>query len=374
MRILYFAHDLNDTAVARRVRMLHIGGAEVKLLGFYRSLAPARDVEGVTPVDLGQTFDGKLGHRTLQVMRRSLEAARWRHLIRWADILLARNLEMTVISNAARRWARTSVPLVYECLDIHTLSAADGAVPNFLRNLERYILGRSRALIVSSPKYIDEFFVRLGITLPELILAENKRVLTAEVGRPKPSFALRHPPWKVGWFGNLRCKVSFDMLIQLAQRHPGLVEFILRGRPTDELQRKIDQHLPLRNMRFEGRYDQSELASMYNQCDFTWVIERNPNRGKAGDWVLANRLYEGGFYNVPAIALAGTASADWLRSRNAGVPISSMEEMDRFFVNLTTEQYLCLKEAAVAIPTSDFVWSANDCRGFTSRLARTACC
>ena len=374
MRTLYFAHDLNDTAVARRVRMLHIGGAEVKLLGFYRGSSPAPEIEGIRPIDLGQTFDGKLGQRAIQVVRRALDAGRWQELIRWADLLLARNLEMTAIAHTARVWARASVPLAYECLDIHRLSTADGVAPILLRNMERYILRRSTTLIVSSHRFIDEFFARLGLLLPEVILAENKRVLTADAQRPKPNFVLRRPPWKIGWFGNLRCMVSFDMMVQLAQRHSGVVEFILRGYPTEELQRKIEEHLPLPNMRFEGRYEQSDLSSMYTRCDFTWAIERNPSRGKTADWVLANRLYEGGFYNVPAIALSGTASADWLRARDTGFLPSSREDIDRFLVNLTGDQYRALQRTAVAIPTSDLVWSAEDCRDFTARLARVACC
>ena len=37
-------------------------------------------------------------------------------------------------------------------------------------------------------------------------------------------------------------------------------------------------------------------------------------------WALGNRLYEGGYYNCPAIALANTAMGDWLRVRENEVP------------------------------------------------------
>jgi len=368
MRILYFAHDLNDTAIARRVRMLHMGGAEVKLIGFHRGLIPAPEIEGVVPVVLGRTYDDRLRQRAIQVVRRTLDAGRWRKLIRWADVLLARNLEMSVIANAARNWVRTSTPLIYECLDIHRLSAAQGLVPNALREIERFILRRSKALIVSSPSFLDQFFSTLGITLPEVILAENKRVFPQCGERPKALLTPRMAPWRIGWFANLRCTTSFDEMVEMATRHPSLVEFVLRGRPTDEIQARIDQHLPLANMRFEGPYSQPDLGSMYRDCAFTWGIERYAKRAATADWVLGNRLYEGGFYNVPTIALAGTASADWLKSRNTGVLVNSCADFETWLVTLTSQHYAALQASAAAIPTSDLIWTPDDCRAFTRRL------
>ncbi|MDO8323579.1 MAG: glycosyl transferase family 1, partial [Phenylobacterium sp.] len=63
MKLAYFVHDLNDPAVARRVRMLRAGGAEPVVLGFYRGDAPPDMIAGAEAVDLGRTYDGRLGHR-----------------------------------------------------------------------------------------------------------------------------------------------------------------------------------------------------------------------------------------------------------------------------------------------------------------------
>ena len=65
---------------------------------------------------------------------------------------------------------------------------------------------------------------------------------------------------------------------------------------------------------------------------------------------------------------------DVLSARDTGFLPSSREDIDRFLVNLTGDQYRALQRTAVAIPTSDLVWSAEDCRDFTARLARVACC
>ena len=98
----------------------------MKLLGFRRCPAPVANVEGVAAVDLGQTFAQRLLDRTAKVLGCSLGAWRWRDIIRCTDILLARNLEMWTIADAARVWAGSHVPIVYECLDIHGLLSRGG--------------------------------------------------------------------------------------------------------------------------------------------------------------------------------------------------------------------------------------------------------
>jgi len=369
MRVTYFASDLSDAAVARRVRMLRIAGADVKLLGFRRSALPVYEVEGIAAVDLGRTFDGRLGARCAQVLRRSLEAVKWRDMVSWADVVLARNLEMVTIAEAARVWAGSNVRLAYECLDIHGALLGDGISSKLLRSRERRALSRSAALIVSSHGFLTNYFERLGVDLPNVILAENKRVLSeADTERPQCTFNGGRPPWRIGWFGKLRCVESFQMLMGLAQRHPGLVDVELRGRPTQELQSQITEHLPLANMRFGGSYAENDLASVYGTCDITWAIDYS-QRGQNSDWLLPNRIYEGSYYNSPAIALAGTETAAWLEARRTGVLLRNPRvELDPFITGLTPARYRVLKRSSADVPTCDLVWTIEGCRQFACRI------
>ena len=52
MRITYFAQDLSDPAVTRRVRMLRAAGGQVKLLGFRRS---RRSLPHIDNVEIGRS-------------------------------------------------------------------------------------------------------------------------------------------------------------------------------------------------------------------------------------------------------------------------------------------------------------------------------
>lgn len=369
MRITYFANDLSDAAVARRVRMLRIGGAEVKLIGFHRSIEPIREVEGIAPLDLGRTFDGRFVDRSLQVLQRSLEARNWQHLVSGADVLLAKNLDMVTIADAARSWAGLDVRLAYECLDINGTLLGKRLPARVLRCWERRALRRSAALIVSSKSFLANHFDRLGVELPDIIVAENKRVLLHERSEKRPQNIFGSgPPWKIGWFGIIRCIESFQVLMSLARLHPGLVVIEMRGRPTQTLHNLINKYLPLENMRYGGPYEQAELASIYQDCHLTWAIDYS-QQGQNSDWLLPNRIYEGGYYNSPPIALDGTETGSWLRAHQAGIVLTDPKtQLDAFVIGLTTDKYRVLRRASADIPTCDLVWTTEDCRRFTRRV------
>jgi succinoglycan biosynthesis protein ExoL len=372
MRIVYFAQDLSDAAVARRVRMLHIGGAEVTLIGFRRTAMPVAMVEGIPGLDLGQTVDGRLASRFGLVMRRALEAGRWNDKIKQADVILARNLEMCTIAHAARKRARMPIPLVYECLDIHGSLLGDGFSSKLLRHWEKIMLRKSAALMVSSEAFITKHFDTLGIALPPVILAENKRVFSGDHVRPPQGEVDPVPPWRIGWFGILRCVKSFDILRGLAQRNMGLLDIEIRGKPTRAIQNLIDQQLPMSNMRFGGPYVQAELAAMYQKVHLTWAVDYF-QQGQNSDWLLPNRLYEGGYYNRPAIALAGTETAKWLIARNAGLIIQNdlNGEIDAFLIGLTASHYHTMQTSTAAIPLDDLIYTRAACRRFTARIVTT---
>jgi succinoglycan biosynthesis protein ExoL len=102
MQVTYFANDLADMAVARRVHMLQVGGASVTLIGFRRTEQSVHQVAGANAIDLGQTFDARFLDRTGKILRRSLQDRRWKDLIERSNFLLARNLEMGVLADFAR--------------------------------------------------------------------------------------------------------------------------------------------------------------------------------------------------------------------------------------------------------------------------------
>jgi hypothetical protein len=270
---------------------------------------------------------------------------------------------MATIADAARVWARSNARLVYECLDIHATQIDTGPRSKVLRSWEKRILQRTSMLIISSPTYLPNYFNGLGITLPPVVLVENKRLMPFSESMIRPPFNERpRPPWRIGWFGLLRCVASFRILLGLAQQHPELVEITLRGRPTADVQSLINQHLPITSMRFAGPYTPDDLGTIYPACDFTWAVEYVGQNADNAKWALGNRLYEGGFYNCPAIALSETAMGSWLQARNAGIVMADPRtDLIPFIASLTPERYRALHHSTANIRTNDLVWTMNDC-------------
>lgn len=177
--VVYFAHDLGDAAVWRRVRMLQDGGATVTLAGFHRSATAPDLVEGVHPIDLGRTIDARMARRVGSVMLAGTRLGRLRAAMQGADVVIARQLEMLLLAWLARRWFARSTPLVFECLDIHRMMLGMSTAAAALRRLEGWLLHGCALLIVSSPAFVAQHFGRYP-GLPPVRLLEN-RVLASEI-------------------------------------------------------------------------------------------------------------------------------------------------------------------------------------------------
>ena len=135
-KIVYFVHDLSDPAVHRRVRMLVAGGAAVTLIGFRRSAEAPNAVEGLRPIDLGQTADGMLVRRMLSVVGALVRLGGMAEHICHANVILARNLEMLVPAIRARKRYAPQATVAYECLDIHRMLLSNRLHGRLFRLLE----------------------------------------------------------------------------------------------------------------------------------------------------------------------------------------------------------------------------------------------
>ena len=368
MKIGYLVHDLADDAVQRRVRMLQ-SFADVTLLGFHRSDRPVGNVAGVRPVDLGHTMDARLAHRTLAVLRAAGGIRRWEDCLSGATVLVARQLEMLALAALARRHVAPNAPLVFECLDIHRLMLTNRPVGIGLRALERRLLTGCSLLVVSSPAFLTNHFERYGRALPPQLLLENK-VLAEEVplkvrhciaelragGRPPG------PPWRIGWFGVIRCRRSLQLLIALARRLSGLVEVVIRGRPRRNVIPDFDELVAAApGVTFLGEYNRhTDLAAIYADVHFAWAMDFY-EAGANSAWLLPNRLYEGSLYGAVPLALASVETGRWLAARHCGVrlqdgPRQRLEDgLAEYFRQLDAATYVAARDAVARIPIASLL-------------------
>ncbi|MCP1561099.1 UNVERIFIED_ORG: succinoglycan biosynthesis protein ExoL [Methylobacterium sp. SuP10 SLI 274] len=374
VRIAYFVHDLNDPAVRRRIRMFKAGGAEIYLAGFRRGL-PVTSIEGVPAHDLGRTADGRFLKRVAATAWAALNGSRWAGGVEGADLIVARNLEMLAVAQAVRG-GRTRIPVIYECLDIHRLMLSQGPAGRGLRWLEGALARRSAALITSSPAFVENYFEpHSQVGLP-VELVENKVFI--EQALPPPAARTNRgdgAPWRIGWFGAIRCLKSFRILSAVSRRLDGALEVVLRGRPAHREFPDFDAMIAAEPyMRFEGPYrNPEELPRIYGEVDFAWVIDFF-EEGQNSEWLLPNRLYESGWVGTVPIALERTAIGHWLAARRIGLCLGDDLEtaLTETLQALDREQFRSLQEAVGARVTEDWVHTPTECRHLIARLMDAA--
>jgi succinoglycan biosynthesis protein ExoL len=375
LRVLYLAHDLADPAIRRRVLMLRAGGAEVMLAGFRRDENALAAVEGIQPIELGTTSDGKFLQRALSVLKASLSVtSKLGHLPR-PDVIIARNLEMLSVARRARHIFGTPVPMVYECLDIHRLMLRKDLVGSALRTLEGRLSREASLLITSSPAFVEHYFKPVSeVDLPVMLL-ENQ-VLDLENAQVAPPVARKAPtldePWKIGWFGALRCSKSLALLSEFTRAMEGRVIVEMRGRPAHGEFDNFDALIAREPyISFHGAYRNPEdLAAIYSQIHFVWAIDFY-EEGQNSSWLLPNRLYEGCRHGGIPIALKGTETARYLSRKALGFEIgdASAAALTALFETMTPERYRQAVSHLNAMDPKSFTLNKSDCNDFVSRLS-----
>lgn len=376
--ISYLCFDTADPAIKRRVAMLHGGGAQVALGGFRRTETAPLKIGGVDVVDLGQTYPGRFVQRTASVARAAVRVNRWAPgFLKDADVIIARNLEMLALAVLARRRNAPKASLVYECLDIHRLMLPGSRAAPVLVALERRLMRSCSALVVSSPAFIERYFKLAHRALPETILLENKAMLPAggdaliDAGRSAGDRLPAGPPWRIGWFGNIRCRRSFVILRDLMARKPGLLEVVIAGTPAvNEMGDFRAEVAATPGMSFIGRYAYpDDLPKLYSGVHFSWAIDYF-EAGANSSWLLPNRLYESSLFGAVPIAIAEVEVGRWLKARNLGLRLSEPLEsaLERGLEKLSATNYSLLRHGVLTRPLDEFRIGAEEPRRLVEHL------
>ncbi|CAN7512919.1 glycosyl transferase family 1 [Aminobacter sp. LjRoot7] len=374
LHVLYLVHDVSDPAVRRRIIMLKAGGARVTLAGFRRT-QELEDVEGVMPIDLGHTRDGRFAQRLGAVAMAATSIGASLKSVAAPDVIVARNLEMLALAQRARSAFGASTPIVYECLDIHRLVLREDILGKGLRGAER-LFGRNVSLLLtSSPAFVRHYFERFGQIDAPIELVENKLLELEPRTDALPLPAQAGEPWKIGWFGALRCRKSLELLADFTRKMEGRFEVVLRGRPA--LSEFADFHGFVESephLAFKGAYRNPEdMADIYAQAHFAWAIDFF-EEGQNSTWLLPNRLYEGCRFGTVPIAMAGTETARFLERLDIGLvlPEPSAEALVEALSGMTSERYAVLRGAVLARDPGTWICDLADCRALVSKLERVA--
>jgi succinoglycan biosynthesis protein ExoL len=365
-RIAFFAHDSRESVVIKRAKAFQSAGASVIGFMFHRERDKDQPDPVWTNIALGATVDRNYLARLPKLFSGLWKVLQHRNELRACDVIYARNFDMMAIATMAKWLSRSSAQLVYEVLDVQRAFVGTGAGNAMFRWCERRLLAACDMLVVSSPMFMTRYFApRQGYTGAWYLL-ENK-VAASQFARSSDLHArapAAGPPWIIGWFGTLRCARSLDILSRLAAAQPDKVTVHIRGTLSEEDIPKETMQAATTgrpNFLYLGPYESPrDLPEIYGQIHFTWAIDYL-DAGSNSDWLLPNRLYEGGLFNAIPIARDGTATGDKVARDGLGVALKEPigESLSSWLLAMEGGQFELLAEAARRAPRTLFVDEAD---------------
>ena len=186
------------------------------------------------------------------------------------------------------------------------------------------MLNRSQLLVVSSPAFVDSYFGPIQHYRGKSFLLENKwpyECLRAQSRQLPYSLSAEPTCWSIGWFGNIRCQQSLEILTELADALPDRVRIRIRGCVSLLGEKLLRDTIQGRNnMVYEGQYvAPQDLSTIYQNIHFNWCVDLSGHDNSR--WLLPNRLYEGGYFGVPAVAIAAHQTGQVVRQRQLGIAV-----------------------------------------------------
>ena len=318
--IAFFGHDANESTILKRANAFLQQGCTVIGFMFRRDRVGLKSGSIFRNVELGSTRDRSYMRRLPRLMLGIWRAARARGTLRRVDVIYARNIDMLAVALAAKAVTGSRASVAYEVLDIQRPFLRHDAVGTIFRMAERWMLRRCALLVVSSPDFVDRYFAPVQGRRTGWILLENK-VPPAALGNLAAVEKPAGPPWVIGWYGTLRCRRSLSALCTLADTLGPGVEIRLGGRPSleDLTVAEIEHAVGQRpGMRYIGAYaSPADLNAIYGPVHFSWCVDYI-DAGSNSDWLLPNRLYEGGLLGAVALARRDTTIGRLVEARRYG--------------------------------------------------------
>jgi succinoglycan biosynthesis protein ExoL len=362
VKLAFFGHDACDPAVQRRISAFMHAGVETTAFTMRRG---ALSNPAWRNVDLGETRDAAFAQRLLALARARPILARNGEAIAASDVLYARNLDMLALADWSKRMAKAHGVLIYECLDVHRFMTRRDLLGNVLRGVESNLLKRTDMIAVSSPAFVSAYFDRHQPDHPPTVLVENRLPWGFEYGpRPAPQ-PPRDGPLRIGWFGNLRCRRSLNLLLKASETLRDRLTVLLWGAPARHELPDFEQRIDGRpNVEFRGRYRWPEdLELIYGNVDLVWAGDfHDPSANSK--WLLPNRLYEGGYFGTPPIAPADSETGRWIERHGFGFTLEEPleETFPKLLEGLTSGDLNQARQMLAAAPDSVFLQPQDELR------------
>ncbi len=301
----------------KRIDALAALGCEPVALSFDQESFPGEPKGGY--IALGRIRNGAYWRRLLPYLR---AVAKVRRAAGESDVLyLFDGVDLLLLAWVALLGRRKRPAVVFEIGDIQEAFLRRGPASLMFRLIERFLVGRTALVVVTSPAYVEEYYKgRLGVRGQRFVVIENK--VDPELGaRPPRASGPQDGPIRIGYFGLLRCERSWSILKGASERAGGQIQVYVRGFPLVP-ENLAELAAELKHLKYEGTYvAPRDLAEIYGQVDIVWACYPHVIKSPSGNWRWArtNRFYEGCFFRKPVICRAGTQDARIVRDMGLGL-------------------------------------------------------
>jgi succinoglycan biosynthesis protein ExoL len=374
-KVVFFGHNRKDAAIQRRIHSFLDAGIDVTGFMFRRDGEPKEPGPAWKNIDLGMVEHCQHAQRIFTLMRAIWRSVTHRSIIRKADIVYARNFDMLILAFVSLIFMYKDRPkVVYECLDVNQAMTKSGAAGATIRWFERVAMRHIDLLVVSSPGFINNYFVPMQHYHGPHALIENKIYFPGEVVARPIENTLKDStkgPLVIAWVGILRCQVSLDLLKQLAQSEGNKVLIRFHGLISDYVISDFEEQIePFPNIVYKGPYEWPKgLTEAYSGVHLIWAQELHWS-GFNSDWLLPNRIYEGSYFGALSLCVNGTETSKAVQNRGLGyvLPDSKSQTLIDFVRDLDRKEVLQKQKALLNRPISDFVASADEVKDLVERV------
>jgi succinoglycan biosynthesis protein ExoL len=362
--ILVFSHDLHDARFHKRMRMFSDLGVSVRWLAFDRERKTDlvnKFLQQFPGHALGKSQDAQYGKRAVALASALGKLLRGRFLPGDLDIIYCINLDNLLVAILARTLRRMKCRIVYEVADIQPVLLRQDKTGRALRALERWCLKRTDLVVYTSEHFMSQFLREEQHCQAPSLLLENKIYPAAGLARRAP-VRQETPRLVIGFFGQLRCRRSLEMMRRLAASFPDRLQFDLRGYPNHEVREVFEAVIAdSPNVTYGGPYrNPDDLARLYASVDLCWGFDLC-SPGLNSKWCLTNRLYEAGYFGVPILVEDNTAGGEYVRRLGSGwvFPHPLEESLEAFFSQVSDAEIRARQAHTAQLDASVFALDAD---------------
>ena len=314
MTLLFLLPVETQARFRRRIEGVLAAGASARAACFERNYLPGK------PLPCALTRLGRVDHgsywRRAWTYLRALRPVRKEA----SDVTAIHAFGLDLLFLA---WVATLGPrrprLVYELGDVRGVMTRRGLAGAALRWLERILCRRCAVVVVTSDRYAHDYLVPThGLDPSRCLTIENKLPVGVPLA-PTPPSDDTDRPLRIGYFGLLRCRRSWETLCHILTLADGEIVVHVRGQPAGDGPTAAEIAAQA-GARYGGPYvAPDDLPEIYADVDVVWVAHHHGINNLR--WARANRFYEACAFQRAMIGQVGTVDGDVIAAADWGLLI-----------------------------------------------------